>query len=127
MKLWLTDGIHYLLRELWEAERQEDLEAILAQGNHKSATLNGECLQSMLNDKVIQGWQLLLPWEAATSILYAVIGPVGLVEQDSINEFSEIIPKWRLTHDQSFNVVHNTQCSINDRLQVEELTPCQYG
>jgi hypothetical protein len=81
----------------------------------------------MLNDEVMRGWWLLLPREAATSIPNAVVGPVGLVEQDSINEFGEIIPKWRLTHDQSFNVVHNTQRSVNDWLQVEELTTCQSG
>lgn len=127
MKSWLNHGIVYPLHELPEVARQEDLHAILARGNHKSATLNADRLQHMLQEEVVRGWQLVLPREAATMIPHAVIGPVGLVEQDSINDLGEIVPKWRMTHDQSFNVTPNTQRSINDRLQTEHLTPCRYG
>jgi hypothetical protein len=57
---------------------------------------------------VEHGWQLILPKEALPSILRAVLAPLGLVEQDTINERAEIVPKWRLTHNQSFNVVPTT-------------------
>jgi hypothetical protein len=57
----------------------------------------------------------------------AVLAPLGLVEQDTINEFGEIVPKWQLTHDQSFNVIKQTSRSVNDRLITEDLTPCIYG
>jgi hypothetical protein len=45
----------------------------------------------------------------------------------TINERGEIVPKWRLIHDQSFNVIKGTHRSINDRLITDDLTPCRYG
>jgi hypothetical protein len=42
------------------------------------------------------------------------------------HEFGEIIPKWHLIHDQSFNVIKGTS-SVNDHLITDNLTPCRYG
>jgi hypothetical protein len=81
----------------------------------------------MLKDEVSRSWQLILPCEATLQILNAVIAPLGLVKQDTINEFREIIPKWHLIHDQSFNVIKGTSFSINDHLIADDLTPCRYG
>jgi hypothetical protein len=47
--------------------------------------------------------------------------------QDTINEFGDIVPKWQLTHDQSFNVIKQTSCLVNDQLITKDLTPCIYG
>ena len=71
----------------------------MARGNHKSASIHKACLVQMLSSEVEHGWQLLLPHEAAFQVLGAVVAPLGLVLQDSINELGEVIPKWRLTHD----------------------------
>ena len=57
----------------------------------------------------------------------AVIAPVGLADQLTINELGEIVPKQCLTHDQSYNVIPSTCRSVNDRIQLEALTPCKYG
>jgi hypothetical protein len=81
----------------------------------------------MLKDEVSRSWQLILSCEATLQILNAVLAPLGLVEQDTINAFREIVPKWRLIHDQSFNVIKGTSCSVNDRLITDDLTPCRYG
>jgi hypothetical protein len=81
----------------------------------------------MLMDEVSRGWQLILPREAVLQIPNAVLAPLGLVKQDTINEFGEIVPKWRLIHDQSFNVIKGTSHSVNDRLITDDLTPCRYG
>ena len=81
----------------------------------------------MLMDEVSRGWQLILPREVVLQLPRAVLAPLGLIEQDTINEFGEIVPKWRLTHDQSFNVIKQTSRSVNDRLITEDLTPCIYG
>jgi hypothetical protein len=54
--------------------------------------------------------------------------PLGIVKQDTINEYSEIIPKWQLTYDMSFNIVKSTYQSVDHRVICEELTPpCHYG
>jgi hypothetical protein len=50
----------------------------------------------MLKDKVEQGWQLLLLLEAIHSILNPVLAPLGIIEQDMINEYGKIVPKWQL-------------------------------
>jgi hypothetical protein len=81
----------------------------------------------VLKDKVSCGWQLILPCEAALQIPNAILAPLGLVEQDTINEFREIIPKWHLIHDQSFNVIKGTSRSVNNHLITDDLTPCRYG
>lgn len=124
---WLRTGVQYPLMPIAEADRIVDLQANYERGNHKSADVNHTRLLTMLQDEVSRGWQLILPREAIHSIPNAVLAPLGLVEQDSINEFGEIIPKCRLTHDQSFNVIKGTNRSVNDRLETHELTPCRYG
>jgi hypothetical protein len=50
-----------------------------------------------------------------------------MAEQETINEKGDIEPKFRVTHDQSYNVIPNTRRSVNDRVIEEELTPCRYG
>jgi hypothetical protein len=88
---------------------------------------NKQRLTEMLMDEVSHGWQLILPREAMLQIPNAVLAPLGLVEQDTINELGEIIPKWCLIHDQSFNIIKGTSRSIKDRLITDDLTPCRYG
>jgi hypothetical protein len=89
---------------------------------------NEQRLTEMLKDEVSHGrWQPILPREAALQIPNAVLASLGLVKQDTINEFGEIVPKWHLIHDQSFNVIKGTSRSINDRLINDDLTPCRYG
>jgi hypothetical protein len=80
-----------------------------------------------MQDEVQHGWQLILPREAIHRIPNAILAPLGILEKDMINDSGEIVPKWHLTHDMSFNVVPDTSRSINDRVLLDELTPCQYG
>ena len=82
---------------------------------------------SMLKDEVAHGWQLPLPIECAHRIPNAVIAPLGLVEQFSIDAAAQRISKRRLTHDQSFDVVPGSNRSVNHRLITEELTPSRFG
>ena len=127
VRRWLTTGVEHPLRPIPEDERLEDVKENLARGNHLSARRNEAQLLSMLQKEVQKGWQLILPREAALLIRNAILGPLGLVEQDSINELGEIISKYRLTHDQSYNVVPGTRRSVNDRVRFDSLTPCRYG
>ena len=69
----------------------------------------------------------MLPLAMATLILGAVVGPVSMVHQTSIDEHANPVEKFRLTHDQSFNIVRGSQISVNDRLDTSQLTPCRYG
>ena len=62
----------------------------------------------MLKDEGEHGWQLLLSWQAIQSILNAILAPLGIFEQETINEYGKIIPKWWLTHHISFDIVNST-------------------
>ncbi len=127
VKQWLTFGVQYPLRPIPDEDRTIDLQANDARGNHKSALAHDERITKMLKEEVERGWQLILPREALPMIRGGVLAPLGIVEQDTINEFGEIVPKWRLTHDMSFNVIPTTSRSVNNRVIIEELTPCRYG
>ena len=106
---WLTDGISYLLNPLWEDDQIADLTTMLKCSNHKSAIFHHDQLVQMLAAEVEWGWQLILPCLAALLFPGEVIAPLGMVLQDSINKWGEIIQKWWLTHDQSFNTILGTQ------------------
>jgi hypothetical protein len=123
----LVSGCDYVLLPLTEADRLEDIRANMMRGNHQSATQHAERIQQMMESEVTNGWQLILPLVAIFLLPGAVLGPLGIVSQDTISELGEIVPKWRLTHDQSFNVIPKTERSVNDRVIWEELTPCRYG
>jgi hypothetical protein len=55
----------------------------------------------------------------------ALIAPMNIMEQNTIDEFGSIIPKQRLTHDQSFTWSSGT--SVNSRIDFTTLLPCKYG
>jgi hypothetical protein len=81
-----------------------------------------------MKSEVVHGWQLPLPPAVALLIPGAIIAPMGLVEQATINEQGEIVDKLRLTHDQSFNPIKGTHRSVNARVNPLRLTtPCMFG
>ena len=124
---WLMEGASYPLDPVSDEDHLANLSAIMARGNHKSASVLNAHMVWMLAAEVKHGWQLILPCEADFQVPGAVITPLGLVLQDSINELGDVIPKWHLTHDQSFNAIPNTWQSVNDHLCMSELTPCHFG
>jgi hypothetical protein len=124
---WLSSGVTFPSTPLPEADRLTDLHAMLARGNHQSAKQRAPTLEKMMKAEVGHGWQLPLPPAAALLIPGAVIAPMGLVEQATINERGEIVDKLRVTHDQSFNPVRGTHRSVNDRVDRTLLTPCMFG
>ena len=84
-----------------------------------------DAVQSLLQTEVLQGWQLPLPRHLISQLPGVVIAPLGMVSQSNINARGEIVPKHRLTHDQSFEFTPGT--SVNSRVITEELTLCCYG
>ncbi len=52
-------------------------------------------------------------------------GPLGLISQATIYARGEMVPKHRLTLDQSFEF--QIGASINSQVRFDKLTPCQYG
>jgi hypothetical protein len=123
----LTKGSEHPLHPLSNKHRLADIGANLLRGNHQSAKAHAKQILDMMTSEVENGWQLILPWLAIFLLPGAILAPMGLVTQETITERGEIIPKSRLTHDQSFNPIPKTVRSVHDCVRWEDLTPCQYG
>lgn len=122
----LTDGSNWPLTDITEEERQADVQEALAFGNHKGAIENSTLLRSLIDDDVTHGYSLPLPLQKIQSINGALLAPMNIVSQDTIDRHGNIIPKFRLTHDQSF-VFGGSGTSLNSRLLKDQLTPCYFG
>ena len=103
------------------------MELAIARGNHTSAKLKHETVTILLIKEVDRGWQIPLPPENIRLLPDAVVAPIGLVTQATINAHREIIPKDRLTHDQSFEFSPGRRTSVNARVKFDSLTPCRYS
>ena len=98
-----------------------------ARGNHKGATVNADYMWKIIQAEVAKGWLLVLPKDSHKVIPGALLGPVGLVFQSSIDERGDSIKKERPTHDLSFNPIPNVITCLNARVPKHDLTPCKYG
>ena len=115
----LSNGADFFLEPIDEADRLKVLDEALEYGNHKSASKHSEALMGMLTKEVAKGWHLPLPIDRLYEIPNLIIGPMGLVEQFSIDEDGNIIPKLRMTHDQSFTYNLEDVKSVNQRVVPE--------
>jgi hypothetical protein len=123
-KKTLMHGAHLPVEPIEEEPRLQDLLEAIEFGNHESAK-DGPKLLSIFGTEVEKGWQLTLPISALQHLPGAVIGPVGIVSQDSIDAFGHRLPKDRPIHDQSLSF--GSGQPLNNRVIEDELTPCQYG
>ena len=105
-----------------------DLQHHLDRGNHKSATSpEGKALvRKLLGDDITHGFSLVLPISSLSNLKHlGSIAPLGVQDQQSINELGEIIQKWRMTHDQTYP--GPSGLSVNKRKIEEDLPPFLYG
>jgi hypothetical protein len=76
-------------------------------------------------EDIERGYALPLPPEIIYLIPNASLAPLGCQIQETINERGERIPKYRMTHDQSFPGPSGN--SINQRVIKEKLPQCMYS
>ena len=115
----------YPLEELDDKERLKNLEEALKFGNHKGVDENEDLFEEMMNTDVIHGYSLVIPREKTRELIGALISPMNIVKQSTINKFGEIVPKKRLTHNQSMEFQSGT--SVNSRAQKDLLQDVMYG
>ena len=72
--------------------------AILERGNHKSAQENSDHVKKLLGTDVLRGFSLPLPVDVIPKLQGAMVQPLGMVTQSTIDEEGKRIPKLRLTH-----------------------------
>jgi len=92
-KKTLMHGAHLPVEPIEEEPRLQDLLEAIKFDNHKSATKDGPKLLSIVGKEVEKGWQLTLPISALQHLPGAVIGPFGIVSQNSIDAFGTGSPK----------------------------------
>jgi hypothetical protein len=125
MKNILTTGAHSPLTELSEDDRQADLKTAIEYGNHKGAINEGERVIKELESEINQGWQLPISIHSLDKVHEAIVAPVGMVKQVSIEADGTRGEKYRMTHDQSFPFTSGQ--SVNSRMKWEEIQDCVFG
>eukprot|EP00956_Cyclotella_meneghiniana_P017221 scaffold27841_cov34-Cyclotella_meneghiniana.AAC.7 len=125
LKSILENGSDWNLEDLDEEKRRADLLEALEFGNHKGASEQPELLKELLLKDVAYGYCYTVPMNKLTSIPGICVAPMNVQAQFSINEYGEIVPKERLTHDQSYKWGSDT--SVNSRTKEEDLLPCIFA
>ena len=125
MEKILLHGSSWTLDDLDEEEKLSDLKEALEFGNHKGATEKPELLRQLVKKDITHGYALVLPLSKITRIPGALMAPMNIQKQNTIDEHGMIIEKDRLTHDQSYKWSSGT--SVNSRVNKEVLLPCMFG
>ena len=125
MKDILTNGSTWPLEDLDKNSRAIDIEEALEKGNHGGASKNPELLRKLVEKDVTYGYSLPVPLQKVSKMPGAILAPMNIQTQNTIDEHGKIIEKDRLTHDQSFEWKHGG--SVNMRVIKERLLPCMFG
>ena len=119
----LENGSEWPLEPPNEELRCNNVNAALAFGN--GVTLQPDFLQKLVSKDVHFGYCLPLPLDKARKISGALLAPMNIQKQNTINEYGRIIKKDHLTHDQSYKWLSGT--SVNSRAITDNLLPCMFG
>jgi hypothetical protein len=115
MRSVLTFGSSWPLAPLDKTKREKDIEEEIIFGNHKGAVKQHDLLIKLVKDDVTRGFALLLPLYKIVLIPGVLLAPLNIQAQSTINKRGEIIPKDRLTHDQSWK--WQSKLSVNSRVE----------
>jgi hypothetical protein len=131
-KYWgkmLLSGSTFPIQNYDDELRSQDMElALKYYGNHKLvAHNNNDTLISHVKKEISKGRIVPLLPAHAKLLMNAMISPKGVISQSTIKDRGEIIlPSKRVTHDLSFPG-KLLGLSVNSRIQMDLLEPCQYG
>jgi hypothetical protein len=125
----LTEGMHYVFhRELSPTERRNEVSAMLARGNHKSAQSEQPQVGKLLAKDVLHGFSIPIPISVVGRIPGAMVQPLGLVQQWTVNPEGKRVIKFRLTQDLSFSTDREVEpTSINGRVDMSAYVEMIYG
>ena len=121
--------MHYVFdRELEPGERENEVTAMLARGNHKSAQIEQDRVGELLAKDVVHGFTIPLPIATVRVIPGAMVQPLGLVQQWTVGQDGERKAKFRLTQDLSFSTDRKSKpTSINARVDMTAYVEMVYG
>ena len=122
----LAQGISFPLQDLSYEQRRRDTIEGLQFGNHKGATKHEKLFLKLFTKDIIHGYSLVIPTDKILDIHGALLAPLNIVEQSTIDETGAVVPAQRLTHNQS-KVFHASNTSVNGTVIKEALQDCMYG
>ena len=125
MKEQLEHGATYPLEPLDKISIEKDKIEALERGNHKGVINNPKLFTEIMDEEVRQGWQLVIEKENIIDLEGAQLAPMNIQDQRTIDDDGNVIPKKRLSHDQSF--AYGSGTSVNSRIIEEELQDVMYG
>jgi hypothetical protein len=125
LKSILDNGALFPLEKISDEDRSKDLKFHLERGNHKSLSKYLTFIEPIITEDVEKGFALPLPLEIIDRLKQITLAPLGCHRQTTINESGTIIPKYRLTHDQSFP--GPSGLSVNSRVNRNLLPPIMYS
>jgi len=125
MKKLLEEGSDWPLDEVSTSDREADLDDALNFGNHKGAESQPVLLRELIVKDITHGYALPIPLSAIKQLPGAILAPMNIQRQDTINAEGQIIDKDRLTHDQSYEWPRGK--SVNKRVDKTELLECRFG
>jgi hypothetical protein len=125
LKRILDEGASFPLQDISEPIRQIDLKFHLDRGNHKSLSKYSEFITPVITEDIERGFALPLPLDVPHRLKGASIAPLGCHKQLTIDDKGAAIPKYRLTHDQSFP--GPSGLSVNTRVKKDLLPPIMYS
>jgi hypothetical protein len=94
-------------------------------GNHKGGTSQPLLLQQLIVKNITYGFSLAILLSTVHSIQGSILAPMNIMKKNIINEQGQIIPKDRLTQDQSYAWRSGT--SVNSLVWIEDFIPCRFG
>jgi hypothetical protein len=102
MEAMLKNGSKWPLTGISEDNRAKDLQEALTFGNHKGASSKSALPRKLISKDVKYSYSLPIPLDSVTKVKGLVMAPMNIMAQNTIDEHGRIVPKDRLTHDQSW-------------------------
>ena len=107
-------------------DARKDFLQYISRGNHKWAIHQLKVLETLITKDAHHAFSLLITIDIATKIQGALWAPLNIIDQWIINAKSNRTPKYRLTHNQSFDGL-TSGISIDDQVGHNKLEPLIYG
>ena len=125
----LVTGMPYRYStEITEEAREKEVLAMLVRGNHKSAQDEPEIVEQLLSKDVVHGFSMVIPVELVPLIPNAMVQPVGLAKQWTLDEQGKRKVKYRITQDLSYAETSKDEpISINSRIDMDQYPEMVYG
>ncbi len=121
----MDNGATFPLHPIDDSDRKLDIDFHFSRVNHKSTLKHTDVIHRLISEDVTRGFALPLPTSILHKIPNASLAPLGCVEQETIDSHRKKVPKFCMTHDQSFP--GPSGLSVNLRVIKDQLPPIMYS